>query len=100
MKSPVPIPLDDLEHGDRGQYAGPLEFAPGARDQPIVGHVAQQLFQRDAVAALDAEGTRDLSLAGLDAGALQKIQNLLLGGKLAHFRGFGSALRLGHEFAF
>ena len=61
------IALNDLEHGDRGQHAGALKLAPRAGDQPVVGHVAQQLFQRDAVATLDAEGTRDFALAGLDA---------------------------------
>ena len=96
----IGIALDDLEHGHRRQHAGPLKLPPGASDQPVIGHVAQQLFQRDAVAALDAEGARDLALAGLDARALQKIQNLLLGRKLARFRGFGSVLGLGHDSLF
>ena len=36
----IGIPLDDLEHGYRWQYAWPLKLPPGARDQPVIGHVA------------------------------------------------------------
>ena len=60
----VGVPRDDLDHGHRRQNAGPLQLAPRAGDQPVIGHVAQQRFQRDAVAALDAEGAGDLALAG------------------------------------
>ena len=73
----VGIALDDLEHGHGRQHARALELAAGAGDQSVVGHVAQQLFQSDAVAAFDAEGARDLALAGLHAGALQKVQESL-----------------------
>ena len=59
------IALDDLEHGHGRQHARALELAARARDQPVIGHIAQQLFQSDAVAAFDAEGARDLALAGL-----------------------------------
>ena len=70
-----------------GQRAGPRQLAARAGDQPVIGHVAQQLFQGDAVAALDAEGARDLALAGLRRSTVsQKVENFLLGGKLARRR--------------
>ena len=92
----VGIALDDLEHGDGRQHAGPLELAAGARDQPVVGHIAQQLFQSDAVAAFDAEGARDLALAGFAARGCRKSRISCLEGSLPAFCGFGSVLGLGH----
>src|SRR5687768_811293 len=41
--------------------------ALAAFDEAVVGHLAQQLFQRHLVAAGEPERTRDLSLSGLAA---------------------------------
>ena len=83
-----------------GRTPRPLELPLGARDSPSSAMSRKQLLQRDAVAALDAEGARDLALAGLDARALQKVEDLLLGRKPARFRGFGSVLGLCHDSLF
>src|SRR3546814_5451338 len=45
--------------------------------------LAQHVLQCDPVAALDAEGARDLALAGLAARRRQKVKNVLPRGKLA-----------------
>ena len=81
---PIGIAGNDLDHGDGGQGAGPLELAARARDQPFIGHVAQQPLQRHAVAAPDAEGARDLALAHLRACAFEEVEDLLLRGELGH----------------
>ena len=75
----IPVAGHDLDHRHRRQHSGLHQLAARARDQPVVGHAAQQLLERDAVGALNAEGTRDLPLAGLDVGGLEKIEDLLLG---------------------
>src|SRR4029078_1398208 len=82
-KLAIDVALDDLDHRHRGQHAGTLELSPRARDEPVIGHIAQQCLQREPVIASDAEGARDLALAGWRGGALQELDDLLLGGKLA-----------------
>ena len=66
-----------------GSTPGLVQLAARAGDQPVIGHVAQQRLERDAVAALDAEGTRDLALAGVAGRGGEKFENVLLGGKFA-----------------
>ena len=61
-----------------GQGAGPRQLAARAGDQPVIGHVAQQRLERDAVAALDAEGARDLALAGFAGRGGEKVEDVLL----------------------
>ena len=58
-----------------------------AREQPLVGHLAQQLLQSDAVAALDAEGARDLALAGLPLAPCRKSRISCLAGSLPQLFG-------------
>src|SRR5262245_35866176 len=78
----VPIAGRHLDHGDGRKHAGPGQFAARARDQTLIGHLAQHVLQRDPIAASDAEGARDLALAGFAVGR-QKVENVLPRGKLA-----------------
>src|SRR5262245_39487882 len=56
---------DDLEHGHVGQMPPLLEGLSIAADQPGGAHLAQQLLQGKAIAALDPKGAGDLALADL-----------------------------------
>ena len=69
---------DDLQHRDGGQLPALLEALAVAGEQALLGHLGEQGLERDAVAALDAEGARDLALAGLGGGGAQIVEDLLL----------------------
>ncbi len=92
----VGVAAGDLDHRHRRQDARPRQLAARARDQPVIGHVAQERFQRDPVAALDPEGARDLALAGLTGCGGEKVDNVLLGRKFAHSLVARSPLRFCH----
>src|SRR4030095_17254695 len=64
------------------QLAALLEAFAVAGEQPFIGHLGEQAFKGDAIVALDPEVARDLALAGLAAGGLQKRKDVVLGGQL------------------
>ncbi len=58
----VGIAPRDLEHGHGGQVAFLSQILAVAGERAVLGHLGEHALQRDARAALDAEGPRDLAL--------------------------------------
>jgi hypothetical protein len=84
------VDVDHPQHRHLRHPAELVESAGGARiDQPLVGHVAQQRFERDLLIALEGEGAGDLAFPGRPVGRLDEVENLLAAGQAA----FGGRLR-------
>src|SRR5262249_15337990 len=76
------VDIDYPEDGHLRDAAHAMKSATRrAVDQPFIAHVAQQLLERDLVVAGQAEGTGNLALAGRLVRALDKLEDLLAGGK-------------------
>ncbi len=76
------VGLDDPQHGDLRHAARLVEGAAGgAVDQTLVGHVLEQSLEQDLVLPRQAEGPRDLALAGRLVGRRDEVEDLLAAGQ-------------------
>src|SRR5690606_6514246 len=59
------VPREDVENGHRGKGPGAGEPAALLLQEAFVLHLAQHIFQPDAIAALEGKRLGDFALAGL-----------------------------------
>ncbi len=75
------LDVDDTQHGHLRQSAHLVIGGPASVDQAFVGHVAQQRLELDLFLTLEAEGARDLPLAGRRGRILDELKDLLASGQ-------------------
>ena len=76
----VAVHFNDFQDGHLWYSAHFVECAArGQVNQPLVGHIAQQRFQRDFLTAFQPESTRNFSLSRWFPRVFDKLQNLFAG---------------------
>ncbi len=86
----IAVDVDDAQHGHLGHTAHLVEGAAGAEiDQSLVRHVLEQRLEADLLVTLQAEGARDLALAGRLIAARDEVQDLIAAGQTGDNGGAG-----------
>ena len=76
----VAADIDDFQHCNLGHAAHLMESPSGSEiDDPLIGHILEQRFQRNLIAAMQTKGARDLALASGLTRLLDKFEDLLAG---------------------